>query len=278
MEARLYDFANPAMRKYFLDVVMAPFMEADVCDGVIWDEVTWLLHNEGWPQYPGYICKPTRQRPCVIGANTLGSVGRQRAYADGLLSMVGELSDFMIARKKFPFYSTQTHLNFYHDIYVEFATVLAKHGGGRLYEFFCLNDRSLFPEIGGANSTCLHQVLTLQYEASLGIPAVVHAVWGPVAQPPHDTLEFGLAAFLVAAGEYQYFTWGPENSWRLRDDQHGPSFLLHDEYKRKLGAPLGLAVRNGTQFTRQFAHASVWVDVNYRAANITWVDHRELIV
>ena len=110
------------------------------------------------------------------------------------------------------------------------------------------------PDVGGLNSTCLNTLLTLQHEASLGketrlfepfytesdqdrlgtnmgktkkggvsagIPAVVHAVyespkWAPKAQG-QDSLEFSLAAFLVAAVEYQYFVYGPANSWRLRN-------------------------------------------------------------
>ena len=35
MESRLYDFALNETRQYFLSTVMAPFVEADVCDGVI---------------------------------------------------------------------------------------------------------------------------------------------------------------------------------------------------------------------------------------------------
>eukprot|EP01048_Picozoa_sp_COSAG05_P016653 COSAG05_NODE_2175_length_3437_cov_25.916417_3_plen_137_part_00 len=133
------------------------------------------------------------------------------------------------------------------------------------------------PDVGGLNSTCLNTLLTLQHEASLGIPAVVHAVWespkwAPKAQG-QDSLEFSLGAFLVAAGEYQYFVYGPANSWRLRNGA-GRDFLLFEEYKKRLGAPRGMAVRGGgaggSQFTRGFEHAHVWCDVAARKANITW--------
>lgn len=137
------------------------------------------------------------------------------------------------------------------------------------------------PDVGGLNSTCLNTLLTLQHEARLGIPAVVHAVWDSPKWAPKaqglDSLEFSLAAFLVAAGEYQYFVYGPANSWRLRNDA-GRDFLLFEEYKKRLGAPRGLAVRDGgshseggTQFTRKFEHAQVWCDVATRKANITWL-------
>jgi hypothetical protein len=77
------------------------------------------------------------------------------------------------------------------------------------------------------NSTCLQHVLTLQHEASLGIPAVVHAVFGALDHPKgeRDTVQFLLAAFLAACGEYQYVVISPSNSWRLRPD--GRDFAVH---------------------------------------------------
>lgn len=254
MESHLYDFAQATVRDYYITTVVAPFVNAPWCNGIVFDEVTWLLHNYS---------------NTTIGASTLGGAARQLAYRDGLLTMIGELSDHMLSHSKFPFYSTQTHLYYYPEIYEAFTDVLASHGGGRLWEFYCLNDHA--HPIGGANSTCLNDVLTLQHEASRGIPAVVHVVWGPSSEPPFDTLTFGLAAFLVAAGEYQYFVWGPSNEWRLRNPSGGTDFVFYDEYRRRLGAPNGIAQRNGTQFARQFAHASVWVDVATRNATITWL-------
>ena len=124
------------------------------------------------------------------------------------------------------------------------------------------------------NSTCLQHVLTLQHEASLGIPAVVHAVFGALDHPKgeRDTVQFLLAAFLAACGEYQYVVISPSNSWRLRPD--GRDFALHEEYRRKLGPPLEKARRNGTEFRRRFEYASVFVDVDTRDATIDWAGGR----
>eukprot|EP01052_Picozoa_sp_SAG31_P046078 SAG31_NODE_8668_length_1410_cov_1.458429_2_plen_119_part_00 len=118
----------------------------------------------------------------------------------------------------------------------------------------------------------MHHVLTLQHEASLGIPAVVHAVFGALGKPrgPRDTVDFLLAAFLVACGEFQYVVVSPSNGSRLRPD--GRDFALHGQYRKRLGRPLGRAMRNGTQFHRKFQHAQVFVDVGKaRKANITWI-------
>ena len=130
-----YDFSMNATRQYFLSNVMAPFMAAEECDGVIWDEVTWLLHNEGDPrEYHSCVPDVPPGHECTIGLQTLGSA-KAAAYRTGLLQMVAELSDYGIPKGKFPFYSTQTHMNFFPDVYREFSQVLAAHGGGRLWEF-----------------------------------------------------------------------------------------------------------------------------------------------
>lgn len=98
---------------------MAPFLEAEECDGAIFDEVTWLMHPWSTQYY--------------VQSLTLGSAASQERYAKGVLSMVGELSDAMIAKSKYPFYSTATHLGFYPEVYGSFTSVLQKHGGGRLW-------------------------------------------------------------------------------------------------------------------------------------------------
>ena len=66
MEARLYDFANAATRQYFLDVVMKPFLDAAICDGVIFDEVTWLMHEWRTPYYveSSTLGTPAQQQAC----------------------------------------------------------------------------------------------------------------------------------------------------------------------------------------------------------------------
>lgn len=141
MESRLYDFALNETRQYFLSTVMAPFVEADVCDGIIFDEVSWLLHLEGSPkQYHSCVPNVPPGHQCTIGSQTLG-VAKAKAYYTGCLQMIAELSDYGIPKRKFPFYSTQSHLNFFSSVYTDFTAVLAKHGGGRLWEFFCLHDK-----------------------------------------------------------------------------------------------------------------------------------------
>jgi hypothetical protein len=75
---------------------------------------------------------------------------------------------------------------------------------------------------------------------------------------------FLLASFLVAAEPYCYFsyTWG----WNIN---HG-ALLDYPEFHKPLGNPKGDAVRKNWIFTREFEHASVWVDVDKKIGRITW--------
>ncbi len=89
---------------------------------------------------------------------------------------------------------------------------------------------------------------------------------------PHDELHrvaseritFPLACFLVGAGPNCYFcyTWG----W-LGD--YG-TFDWYPEFDKPLGAPKGEAIRKGWTYQREFAHASVFVDLEKKTAKINW--------
>ena len=79
-----------------------------------------------------------------------------------------------------------------------------------------------------------------------------------------EQITFPLACFLVGAERQCYFcyTWG----WL---GEYG-TFDWYPEFDRKLGAPKGDAVREGWTFRREFGHASVFVDVEKKAATIDW--------
>lgn len=80
-------------------------------------------------------------------------------------------------------------------------------------------------------------------------------------------LEFALACYLIGAQPYSYFmySWG----WTLSDG----SLVDYPELQKPLGAPRGAYQRttpDGWEFTREFEHASVWVNTESRKAKITW--------
>ncbi|MBU2929876.1 putative glycoside hydrolase [Winogradskyella psychrotolerans] len=80
-------------------------------------------------------------------------------------------------------------------------------------------------------------------------------------------VEFSLACYLIGAQPYSYFmySWG----WTLATG----SLVNYPELQKPLGAPKGAYKRTtpeGWEFTREFEHASVWVDTENRKAKITW--------
>jgi len=79
-----------------------------------------------------------------------------------------------------------------------------------------------------------------------------------------ERITFPLACFLVGAGPYCYFcyTWG----WLT---EYG-TYDWYPEFDKPLGPPRGEAVRKGWTFQREFAHASVFVDMENKTAKIDW--------
>ena len=82
-----------------------------------------------------------------------------------------------------------------------------------------------------------------------------------------EKLEFALACYLIGAQPYSYFlySWG----WKL-----GTGALVdYPELRKPLGPPKGAYQRttpDGWEFTREFEHASVWVNTETRQAKISW--------
>ena len=83
----------------------------------------------------------------------------------------------------------------------------------------------------------------------------------------NERLEYYLACYLIGAQPYSYFQYGW--GWRLDSGNLHDFYMLH----KPLGPPQGAYQRttpDGWQFTREFEHASVWVDLETKEAKIEW--------
>ncbi|MDW5290275.1 putative glycoside hydrolase [Formosa sp. PL04] len=86
-------------------------------------------------------------------------------------------------------------------------------------------------------------------------------------QKSKDQLEFHQACFLIGAQPYAYFQWNW--GWNLADG----NLINYPELNKPLGSPKADFKRvnpEGWIFTREFEHASVWLDTETRKAKITW--------
>ncbi|EOR94590.1 hypothetical protein ADIARSV_2188 [Arcticibacter svalbardensis MN12-7] len=82
-----------------------------------------------------------------------------------------------------------------------------------------------------------------------------------------DQLEYYLSCFLIGAQPYSYLQWNW--GWNLSDG----NLIDYPELSKPLGSPKAAYNRvnpNSWEFTREFEHASVWVNTETRKAKITW--------
>lgn len=79
-----------------------------------------------------------------------------------------------------------------------------------------------------------------------------------------ENLTFPLAAYLVAAEEYCYF------DYSLGYLSNCGVFEKLEDLHRPLGPPRAKAQRRGWVYTREFEHASVWLDIENEQARIEW--------
>jgi hypothetical protein len=82
-----------------------------------------------------------------------------------------------------------------------------------------------------------------------------------------ERVEYYLACYLIGAQPYSYFQYGW--GWTLSSG----SLQDYPELHKPLGAPKGAYRRTtpeGWEFTREFEHASVWVNTESRQAKISW--------
>jgi hypothetical protein len=79
-------------------------------------------------------------------------------------------------------------------------------------------------------------------------------------------LTYLLAMFLICAEKHSYID--IHDSY---DAKTSKTWMTHPaEFDRPLGAPKGVAVRSGYIFTREFAHASVRLDIENQTGDIVW--------
>lgn len=113
-------------------------------------------------------------------------------------------------------------------------------------------------------------IALLNNSAMLGKIVEAHAGYGEDGRDDHCAdITNSLAAFLIAANERSFF--GCSRGWRIQTDPVNHAW--HPQFDKKLGPPLGPAVKTGNVWHRSFA-AGVTVSFNTKtnAGNITWAD------
>ena len=135
-----------------------------------------------------------------------------------------------------------------------------------------LKDWQLMEKIADAGKICIYR-FGAKPEGSLPLEGV--EIGQKRRDLSHDEyaelsmaqLELYLALYLIGAQPYSYFQWNW--NWKLM----GGPLEHYPEFHKPLGQPLDKYIRvhpDGWEFTREFEHASVWVDTDNWLAEIKW--------
>lgn len=84
-------------------------------------------------------------------------------------------------------------------------------------------------------------------------------------QMAREAITFPLACYLLIAEPYSYFCY----TWGYQGDDTG-TFVWYPEFDKPLGPPKGDFQRKDWQYRREFAHASIFVDLETWEAKIDW--------
>eukprot|EP01060_Flectonema_neradi_P029897 TRINITY_DN4240_c0_g1_i1.p1 TRINITY_DN4240_c0_g1~~TRINITY_DN4240_c0_g1_i1.p1 ORF type:complete len:391 (+),score=49.28 TRINITY_DN4240_c0_g1_i1:41-1174(+) len=222
-----FDFTIPDVKTFFLNTVVKPLLTPDT-SGVFFDEVLLL---------PFVRC---------VQDNCTSSFIQDIIPAS--LDVVRSTCKLATSMNKLAIMSFNPH-RVPQDTYNDIRNILAEEGGMHYFEFFC----------AWGGSGCLKDVIDMSKSVSMGIPIQAHAPFSP-----GEDIQFKLGGFLLAMGNYSYFSWGKANDWTL------DAFPWVPEYDKKLGSPLGLAQNKSNLWWRHFEHATVTVNFDTSKGNITW--------
>ncbi len=232
-----FDVLNPEFREWWVETVVKGVQESG-CDGVFIDQMHGFF----------YLREDRKEEVFKAMGKMLGDL-KNKLGPDKILLANNANDD--IAKYVYPhidatmFEHYNSQLTSKENLLKEWADMLknAKAGKISVFRIGVEHDRKGVREPDGK------------------------AYGAEMEQLAREKLEFYLSCFLIGAQPYAYFQYGW--GWNLEDG----SLVDFPELLKPLGAPRGSYKRTSTEgweFTREFKHASVWVNTASRESKITW--------
>jgi hypothetical protein len=237
-----YDLSNPEVRKWYTEVAVAATEKS--CDGIFMDAFPQILS------------------PANI--QLWGEEKFEQVQA-GLFDLLSEVREALGDDKLI--------------VYNGIRNVPGMNFGMQFLDQTDAATIEHFGEFRSATKECMAQDIEDMIAAGKQGKIVVMKGWPGfnwtqehIANKPYESLlkeareniTFPLACFLIAAQPYSYFCY----SWGYRDN-HG-SLDWYPEFDQPVGKPKGDAIRNGWEYTREFKHCRVWVNLETKEAAIDW--------
>ena len=260
--ARQFNFSVAAVRDYYVNVMVAEVAAEDGVDVVFFDETDWTFHHYPWQNFkncPNFDPFPTdaawaayREAKADLLSRIVLALNRQGKIP--LFSCSGGTTANTMAKcpNQAGHWPEEDYL----------ATIRSHSKGGKYMRFY-----ESWMGFGETDPDCWSNWLqNAIWETSQGLPFTVR--WDMGMFNGTDTwLEFGMAAFLMAQGDYCYF--GAAANWYDQD------WKYHAQYDWEVGKPLGLAQRTGKYaWRREFEQCTVSVDLAARSGNFSWRTER----
>ncbi len=236
-----FDVLNPDFRKWWVETV-ARGVEESGCDGAFIDQMHGFFslredRKEEVHKAQGELISALKKKlgpdKIVLGNNTTDEIARY-AYPAIDANMFEHYSSALLSKE---------------TLLKDWDNMLRLARDGKMSVFRVGVGKGPFVE---------------EYESMLGTAQTREERMVLLAK---ERIEYHLACFLIGAQPYSFFQYGW--GWDLSDG----SLYDYPELHKPLGAPRGAYKRtdpNGWEFTREFEHASVWVDTEKGQAKIDW--------
>ena len=246
-----YDLTNPELRKWWLDhcVEMA---EIEAIDGIFIDGNIKALEHE----FLGNVVGDEKKNQVKEDYDQMMADLRKAVPKDKLL-----IANLIRARLK---NSGLSYMEHFDGSYLE-----AFEGAVKGYSKAQYVEKAIVATQEAARNgkiICMSMGMGRERRTGLGIDDT-RMKMNPLA-PYQDILQYKLAIFLVCAEKYSYFL--AHDGYSVNGDDSYVWLKTFPEYKKPLGPPKGPAKKDGYVYTREFEHASVWLDIKNEEAKITW--------
>jgi hypothetical protein len=233
-----FDVLNPEFRKWWVNTVMKG-VETSGADGVFIDQ----MHGFAW-------LRPDRKLEVERAMGELMANLKRQLGPD--LILLGNNAHDDMARYVFPSID---------------ANMFEHYSEKLLSKEALLKDWENMLKIAKAGKMSIFRIGVEADPMDTGEVPIGNDRHEYMAALAKERIEYWLACYLIGAQPYSYFQYGW--GWTLASG----SLYDYPELHKPLGPPKGSYTRlspDGWEFTREFEHASVWVNTEIGRAKITW--------
>lgn len=256
-KSRGYDTSNEALRKWWVDSAVEVCQSPHV-DGLFLDGSIKSLTSYWKKQLP-----QGKKEETVKGYHDMMTATRNALGPEKL--MVAN-----IIRARFP-NSGLEYMHYFDGTYLECFT---KPNGTKLSKQDYLAKGIEATQTAARDGKIVAMTLGLGENGVSDDVDETHKRVDDLSAISREDLHFKLALFLICAEKHSYLFlhdgYCVDTRGRKKICQSGLWLKPLPEYQKPLGPPKGSAVKKGYIYTREFEHASVWLDIENSRGKVTW--------